>query len=189
MSRKPVSKNEIRGIQDTQQIVLSSRDPHAKSLSRTPMGRKARVNFRARISLSGLQIRIRSQPARDWPPYLFFAWEILSSELGLSDTKARSVILESVLEAQRCVAAQNERLSDIARIRTHRRTRTACSRIPNCIKRGPKALRRDLNQALLPLIEESIDVEVLEVHFGDCQKDLRSVSRASEPSRAQLWSH
>jgi hypothetical protein len=149
------------------------------------MGRKARVNFRARISLSGLQLRIRSQPARDWPPYLFFAWEILTAELGRPDIKARSIILESVLEARRCVAAQNKRLSDIARIRTHRRIRTACTRIPKCIKRGPKELRRDLNRAILPLIEESIDVEVLESILETATKTFE-VFPDNEPSCAAL---
>ncbi len=151
------------------------------------MGRKARVNFRARISLSGLRIRIRSQPARNWPPYLFFAWETLSSELGLSDRKARFVILESVLEARRCVTGQNKRLADIARIRTHRRIRTACSRIPKCIKRGPKALSRDLNQALLPLTKERIDVEVLESILETARRTFEAFPD-SEPSRAALES-
>jgi hypothetical protein len=151
------------------------------------MGRKARVNFRARISLSGLQIRIRSQPPRDWPPYLFFAWEILSSELGLPDVKARSVISESVLASRQCIAAQNEQLFDIARIRTHRRTRTACSRIPNCIKRSPKALRRDLNQALFPLIEESIDVEILESILETARKTFEAFPD-NEPSCTALRS-
>jgi hypothetical protein len=164
-----------------------SRRRHTKSLSRTPMGRKAHVNFRARISLSGLQILIRSQPARDWPPYLFFAWEILSTKPDLTDIKARSIILESVLEARRCVAAQNGRLSDIARVRTHRRIRTACSRIPKCIKRGPKALRRDLNRAILPLIEESIDIEVLESILETARRTFEAFP-GSEPSRAALES-
>jgi hypothetical protein len=161
------------------------REPHAKSLSRRPMGRKARINFRERISLSGLQIRIRSQPARDWPSYLFFAWEILSSKPELTDVIARSIILESVLEARQCVAAQSDRLSDIARIRIRTRTRTACSRIPKCIKRGPKALRRHLNQAILPLIEESIDAEVLEFILETARKTFEAFPD-NEPSCAAL---
>jgi hypothetical protein len=151
------------------------------------MGRKARVNFRARISLSGLRTRIRYQPARDWPPYLFFAWEILSSELGLSDIKARSVILGSVLEGRRCVTAQNDRLSDIARIRTHRRFRTACSRIPKCLKREPKALHQDLNRAIRPLIDEPIDVEVLEFILETARKAFEAFPD-NEPSCAALES-
>jgi hypothetical protein len=126
------------------------------------MRRKARVNFRSRVSLSRIQIRIRSQPVRDWPPYLLVAWEILTSELGLSDTKARSVILDSVLAARQCVTAQNELLSDIVRIRTQRRLRTACSRVPNCIKRGPAGLRQNLSWKILRLLEKTIDLEVLE---------------------------
>ena len=151
------------------------------------MGRKAHVNFRARISLPVLQMRIRSQPACDWPPHLFVAWEILTAELELPDIKARSVILESVLEARRCVTAQNERLSDIARIRTQRRIRTACSRIPKCIKRGPKTLGRDLNRAILPLIEESIDVEVLESIFETARKTFEAFPN-NKPSYAALES-
>ena len=184
---QPVSKNEIRGISRHPANRSIDRDPHSKSLSRTPMGRKARVNFRARISLSGLRIRIRSQPARNWPPYLFFAWETLSSELGLSDRKARFVILELVLEARRCVTGQNKRLADIARIRTYRRIRTACSRIPKCIKRGPKALSRDLNQALLPLTKKRIDVEVLESILETARRTFEAFPD-SEPSRAALES-
>jgi hypothetical protein len=151
------------------------------------MRRKARVNFRARSPLSGLQIRIRSQSARDWPPLLLAAWEILSSELGLPDVKARSIILESVLEARRCAIAQNELLSDIARIRTLRRLQTACSRIPKCIKRGPAALRRSLNQALLPLLEETIDLEVLESILDTARKTFEAFPE-NEPSCAAFKS-
>ena len=151
------------------------------------MGRKARINFRARSSLSQLQKRIRSQSVQDWPPYAFFAWEILNTELGLPDIQARSVILELVLAARRCVTAQNERLSDIARIRTLRRLQTACSRIPKCIKRSPAALRRNLNQTLLPLLEETIDLEVLESILETARKTFEAFPD-NEPSCAALQS-
>jgi hypothetical protein len=151
------------------------------------MRRKARVNFRARSPLSGLQIRIRSQAARDWPPLLFFAWEILSSELGLPDVKARSIILESIMAARRCATAQNELLCDIEKFRTQRRLQTACSRIPKCIKRGPAALRRNLNQALLLLLEETIDLEVLESILETARKTFEAFPD-NEPSCAALKS-
>ena len=151
------------------------------------MGRKARFNFRARSSLSQLQIRIRSQSVQDWPPYAFFAWEMLNTELGLPDIQARSVILESVLAARRCVTAQNERLSDIARVRTLRQLQTACSRISKCIKRSPAALRRNLNQALLPLLEETIDLEVLASILETARKTFEAFPH-NEPSCAALQS-
>lgn len=151
------------------------------------MDRRARVNFRARILLAGLQIRIRSQPVHKWPPYLFAAWELLSSELGLLDIRARTVILKAVAAGQRCVIAQNELLSDIARIRTRRRLQTACSRIPKCIKRGPAALRQNLSQAILPLLEEAIDLEVLETILETARKTFEAFPD-NEPSCAALKS-
>jgi hypothetical protein len=151
------------------------------------VGRRARVNFRARIPLSGLQIRIRSQPARDWPLYLFIAWEILTSEMGLSDTKARSIILKSVAAAHRCVTAQNDQLSDIARNQAQKRIRIACSRIPNCINRAPAALRRRIDQAILPLIKEPIDFEALESIFETARKIFEPF-QDNKPLRAALES-
>jgi hypothetical protein len=151
------------------------------------VGRIARVNFRARIPLSGLQIRIRSQPARDWPRYLFIAWEILTAEMGLSDTKARSTILKSVSAAHRCVTAQNDHLSDIARSQAQKRIRIACSRIPNCINRAPAALRQRINQAILPLIKEPIDFEALEFIFETVRKIFEPF-QDDKPLRAALGS-
>jgi hypothetical protein len=149
------------------------------------MGRRARVNFRARILLAGLQMRIRSQPVHNLPSHLFVAWEILSSELGLPDIKARTIISKSVSAAQRCVTAQNELISDIARIRTRRRLKTACRRIPQCIKRGPAALRKNLSQAVLPLLEETIDLEVIESVFETARKTFEAFPD-NEPSCAAL---
>jgi hypothetical protein len=103
-------------------------------------------------------------------PYLFIAWEILTSEMGLSDTKARSIILKSVSAAHRCVTAQNDQLSCIARSQAQKRIRIACSRIPNCINRAPAALRRRINRAILPLIKEPIDFEALESIFETARK-------------------
>jgi hypothetical protein len=150
------------------------------------MGRKARVNFRARISLRRLQTRLHSQPVHDWPPHLLVAWKILTSELRLPDRKARSVILNSVSASHRCVAAQNEQLHEIARIRAQRRIRTACIRIPNCINRAPASLRRRLNLATLPLIEESINLEILE----SILETSRAIFESSddEPARAAFES-
>lgn len=149
------------------------------------MRRTARINFRSRSPLSGIQIRILSQSVREWPPLLLAAWEILGSELGLPDVKARSIILESILAARQCATAQNELLCDIERFRTQRRLQTACSRIPKCIKRGPAALRRNLNQALLTLLEETIDLEVLESILETARKIFEAFPD-NEPSCAAL---
>lgn len=130
------------------------------------MGRKAHVDFRARRSLPQFLSQLKSKQASDWSQPLFAAWKILNNELALEPAKALSVILESVSAAHRCVRAQNQQLNDLEEARTHTTIRKACNRISKCINRAPALVRGHLDQAIHPLIQESvIDLEVIESIF------------------------
>ena len=127
------------------------------------MARRTRSNFLARRSLPRFLLKIKSQQASDWPPHLSGAWDILKSELDLPDREALAIILKSVGAAHDCVCAENQQVSDCIEAQTHTGIRNACHRIYKCIKRGPAVLRQGLNQAILPLIQNSvIDLEVVE---------------------------
>lgn len=130
------------------------------------MGRKARVDLRARRSLSQFLLLLRSKPVCDWPPPLSEAWKILNSELELPPGKALSIVLNSAAAAHQCVKAQNLQLTDLARAQARAKIQKACKRISNGISRAPAALRRRLDQAMLPLIQVSaVDLEVIKSIF------------------------
>lgn len=129
--------------------------------------RKAKIDFRARRSLRQLHLQLRSKPLADWPPALSDARRILTGELALEPAKALAVILKSVSVAHDSIRAQNKQLNDLFEAQARTKIRKACSRISKSIKRAPAVVRRRLDQAILPLIEQSvIDLEVVEAIFA-----------------------
>jgi hypothetical protein len=127
------------------------------------MGRKGHVNFRARISLSALKMAVQSKSIGQWPAELSHCWKLLTAELGIGDSEARSAIFESILAARRCVSAQNQRLLKNEQARMRGKIQSACLRVTKCLKRGPAALRRRLGKEVLSAIDtNSTDLEVLE---------------------------
>ena len=137
------------------------------AIRRHSVRRKARANFLARRSLPKFLLRLKSQPACDWPSHFFGAWQLLNTELKLPDATARFVVLESVSAAHDCLRAQEHKLHDIVEARSCATIKDACSSISRCISRAPAVLRRRLDRAVLPLIQEPIvDLEVIESIFS-----------------------
>jgi hypothetical protein len=130
---------------------------------RPPEARLAHVNFLGRKSLRQFQLQLTSTPVAAWPKPLANVWQILTDKLRLPPTRALGVILDSTSAAHACVRAQNGQLNDLEAIETRRRIRKACNRVAKGISRAPVELRRRLDQAILPLIqEEVIDLETIE---------------------------
>lgn len=127
------------------------------------MGRKGHVNFRARISMSALRRSVQPESIEQWPAELCHCWKLLTAELGLSDSDARSAIFESILAARRCVSAQNHRILRNEQVRMRGKIQSACARVTKCLKRGPAALRRRLGKEILVAIDtDPTDLEALE---------------------------
>ena len=147
------------------------------AIRRHSVRRKAHANFLARRSLPRFLLRLKSQPACDWPPHLFGAWQLLNAELKLPDATARFIVLESVSAARDCLRAQELQLHDIVEARSCATIKDACSSISRCISRAPAVLRRRLDRAVLPLIQESIiDLEVIEFGLRSGKGHIRRIA-------------
>jgi hypothetical protein len=109
----------------------------------------------------------------------------LTRELGLPETKARSIILQSVPVAQDCIKAQSKRGDRFEASLAPGRIKSTCDRVSKCIKRAPALLRRRLDAEIPPLIQNiASDLETIEAIFATTKvafKDERFQN--SEPSR------
>jgi hypothetical protein len=127
------------------------------------VGRKAQVDFRARRSLPRFQRQLECTPVQAWPKPLADAWEILNDKFGLPPKDALSVVLDSVSAAHQCVSAQSHQLIGLEQEKACTIIRKACSRISKGIGRAPVAVRRRLDRAILPMLQQGIvDLEVIE---------------------------
>jgi len=152
---------------------------------RLPEVRKARVNFLGRTSLGQVQLLLASTPVTAWPKPLSDAWQLLNGALGLAPMQARHLILQSVSAAHACVRAQNQQLKDLEAIETHRRIRKACNRVAKGMSRAPAELRRRLDQAILPLIQEKVvDLETIEMIFDAATKTFDEFADSESTSTA-----
>ena len=159
---------------------------YPKNNQRPRIKREARTHFLARRSLRKFLLQLKALPARGWPPHLFAAWIIVNRELGLPDSKAHSVIEESVSAAYRCVKAQDQQSQDIVVTRARTTIQRACRRIARCIKRAPAPLRRRLDQTILTLMHElMIDLELIESFFALATTIFEEFPKA-EPARSAL---
>jgi hypothetical protein len=144
---------------------------HRPQKMRPPEARLAHVNFLGRKSLCQFQLQLTSAPVAAWPEPLANAWQVLTDELRLAPTRALGVILDSASAAHACIRAQNDQLKDLEAIETRRRIRKVCNRVAKGISRPPAELRRRLDRAILPLIQEKvIDLEVIETIFDVAAK-------------------
>ena len=164
-----------------------------------PVGRKAQVDFRARRSLPRFQRQLECTPVHAWPKPLSDAWEILNGKFGLPPKDALSIILNSVSAAHQCIRAQSQQLMGLEEEKARATNRKACSRISKGISRAPVAVRRRLDRAILPLLQQGVvDLEVIElifeaaaaVFYGKYAKgeSLRATRRALSELRAAPFS-
>jgi hypothetical protein len=127
------------------------------------VGRKAKVDFRARRSLTRFQRQLECTPVQAWPKPLVDAWEILNDRFKLPPTDALSAILDSVSAAHQCISVQSQQLIALEQEKARTIIRKTCSRIEKGISRAPVAVRRRLDRAILPLLQQGIvDLEIIE---------------------------
>jgi hypothetical protein len=131
------------------------------------MRRRAHAVHLARRRVGSLLAQLKSTPAKNWPPHLNIAWELLhSGKLALTDEQMLSVIVGSVSAAHACAEAINRRAVNIVEFQARVSVGDAFRRIAKCAKRAPMKLRRRLNEGIMPLIRESpVDLEVIEAIF------------------------
>jgi hypothetical protein len=87
----------------------------------------------------------------------------LRDELGLTEAYAFQLILDSVTAAQNCAQTVNRRSYNIVERNSRARACLASKRVANCCRRAPACLRRQLDEAILPLLaQDPIDSEVIE---------------------------
>jgi hypothetical protein len=128
------------------------------------MRRHARANPLARRRLNKLLDELKSNPPSKWPRHFHLALGILHDKSGVADQLALSILSFSVSAAHACAQAINRRVGNIVEFQTRNKLRKAFERIAKCTKRAPAALRRRLDAAVIPLIqEEHVDLEVIEV--------------------------
>jgi hypothetical protein len=141
--------------------------------------RRARPSFLARRSLSKFLDRLRATSTTDWPPHLSLAYELLTRELGLSESAAQCVILRSVSAAQHCVTAQSQIITLLADYNSRLTIKNACARVSSYLKRGPALFRRLVNHQIFSVFQErATGPECIAVIF-----------RATEVRLAKLWRH
>lgn len=136
-----------------------------------PAGRNVRANFLARRSLHQSVSTLREKSPCEWPEDLAKAWDILCTELDLSEAEARDVMIQSATIAQHCAAAQNQQSINVVRTRAPVAIKRACKKISNCIKRTPASLRKELDQAIISATLNSVvDLELIESVFETTEK-------------------
>ena len=150
------------------------------------------LTFAAGAHFLNFSVNLNVASPGDWPPRLRMAWEVLTKERSLPDEKALSVILESVAAAHRCVRAQNQLLRRNETVTNCSKFQKISKRISNGIRRGPAALRQQLNEQLGLLIQMPIiDLEVIEAIFEKTAAHLRScrTMRTPPPRLGRFGSH
>jgi hypothetical protein len=130
------------------------------------MRRHSHANPFARRRLNRLLAELKSKAPSKWPRHAYLAWAILHDELNVAEQPALSILNFSVSAAHSGAHAINRRVGNIVEFQTREKLRAAFERIAKCTKRAPAELRRRLDAAIIPLIqEEPVDLEVIETIF------------------------
>jgi hypothetical protein len=95
----------------------------------------------------------------------------LTGELDFPDTRARSIVLQSVAVAQDCINAQSKRAHQLEAHQAPTRICSTCCRISKCIRRAPAVLRHRLDEKIPALI-------------NDCESDLETIEAVFAATRA-----
>ena len=142
------------------------------------MRRHTRANPLVRRRLSKLIEDLKSEAPRKWPRRFNLAWVILHDELNLAEQPARSVLDSSASAAHACAQSINRRVENIVEFQTRNKLHKAFERIAKCAERAPAALRRRLDVAIIPLIQNGhIDLEVIETIFDAAVEVFSEYSR------------
>lgn len=132
---------------------------HARAL---PLGRR-----RLGSLLGGLFL----QPTENWPQHLRLAWTILIYELNISERTAIAVMASSVERANSCGQSISRLAGDIARFRSREQLVRRFKSVSKCVNRASSALRRRLDQVIVPLVQQgNIDLETIEGIFDNAVK-------------------
>lgn len=127
------------------------------------MRRDVRVIHLGEARSAPLQRRIVSQPVSRWPKHLGLGYAILRDELHLTESRARELILKSILAAQVCAQAVNRRSAAVVEAKLRTRLALTFGRLGNCCRRASAGLRRRLDAVIAPLLQQNaIDAEVIE---------------------------
>ena len=123
--------------------------------------------------------RLNSKPPSEWPGHIKLAWAILRDELQVPKKRAFQLILDSISAAQACAEAVNRRSGNIVEAKSRAKVCLAFKRLGNCCRRVSAGLRRHLDEAILPLLQQDpIDLEVIHdildatvAEFENCPED------------------
>lgn len=142
------------------------------------MRRRARANPLTRRQVKTLLRQLSVSSTGAWPTHLAMAHKILADQSGIPDEILRSIIAAAVSAAYVCAKAINQRVGNVVGFQTRNKLREAFERISKCAKRAPAELRRDLDAAVAPLIQqECIDLEVIETIFDAALEVFSKYSR------------
>ena len=142
------------------------------------MRRHTRANPFVRRRLSKLIEDLKSEAPRKWPRRFNLAWVILHDELNLAEQPAQSVL---ILLPQLHMRAPRQLIGGskiFVEFQTRNKLHKAFERIAKCAERAPAALRRHLDVAIIPLIQNGhIDLEVIETIFDAAVEVFSEYSR------------
>jgi hypothetical protein len=134
--------------------------------TRQTMRRHGHANPLARRQLNRLLDELKSEAPNEWPRHFNRAWVILHHELDVPERVAVSIMSDCASAAHAGCQTMNRRVGDIVEFLTREKLCKAFERIAKCTKRAPAALRRRLDAAVIPLIqEEHVDLEAIEAIF------------------------
>jgi hypothetical protein len=130
------------------------------------MRRHAHANPLVRRRLHKLLEDLESKASSEWSQRLRLAWVIVHDQLNLAEEPTLSVFRSSVSAAHACAEAINRLVENFVEFQSRDKLYEAFERISKCARRAPAELRRRLDGAIIPLIqEEYIDLEVIETIF------------------------
>ena len=110
---------------------------------------------------------LNSKPPSEWPEHIKLAWAILRNEPRVTETRAFRLISDSISAAQACAEAINQRSRNSVEAQSRKKVGSAFKRLANCCRRAPAGLRRRLDEAIVPLLQQDpIDSEVMHDIFA-----------------------
>ena len=98
--------------------------------------------------------RLNSKPPSEWPEHIKLAWMILRDKLQVTEKRAFKLILDSISAAQACAETVNRRSDNIVEANSRAKMCLAFTRVGNCCRRASAGLRRHLDEAILPLLQQ-----------------------------------
>lgn len=149
------------------------------------MSRHARPVWLVRKPIAKHRLELCARPSTAWPKHLCMAWRLLRFDLGMSDEIASRLVIESVTAAYKCALQVNDQSRHAAHALSITQLAKAFARIANCAKRGSPRLRRNLDQAIVPIARQTpVDLEVVEAILDAANAQL--AKHNEEPAKTAL---